>query len=77
MGGVGGVGGGRLRKLIIQKLHVRKYVYQYAKRRRKVGQNFLGKFGEGKHRLHMNEKWGDTRTTRKGSGNAPCICSEL
>lgn len=32
--------GVKLRELIIQKLHVHKYVYQYAKRRHKVGQNF-------------------------------------
>lgn len=30
----------KLRELIIQKLHFHKYVYQYAKQRQKVGQNF-------------------------------------
>lgn len=37
----------KLRKLIIQKLHVHKYVYQYAKSRHKVGQNFWESFAEG------------------------------
>lgn len=37
----------KLRKLIIQKLHVHKYVYQYTKSRHKVGQNFRESFAEG------------------------------
>lgn len=43
----------RLSQLIMQKLYVHKYINQYAKRRRKVGQNFW-RVCEEEHRLRMN-----------------------